>query len=264
MDMFEYYGLFREEHNSDRLTSAETEVIEYLFDKYLPKSGKVIDTAAGTGTFAFKFAEKGYSVTAGDLLEEHYELIKASPKSSSLENIYCSSPRSLAQFDSESFDILVSMGPLYHASTRAERETIVKESMRVLKPEGYIAYTYMTPMAMTLGQYFNAMRTENPLDKVRAYRKLADVEKNHKCNNFYGMMLDEMTDIAREYGIEIITVASTYALLYNMIDEINAMSDEEYRNFVKVQIETCEDPLVAKYCMRGILIGKKRNHDMFD
>ena len=37
MNMFEYYGLFREEHNTDRLTSAETEIIEFLFDKYLPK-----------------------------------------------------------------------------------------------------------------------------------------------------------------------------------------------------------------------------------
>lgn len=32
----------------------------------------------------------------------------------------------------------------------------------------------------------------------------------------------------------------------------------------KVQIESCEDPLVSKYCMRGILIGKKKNLDMFD
>ena len=99
---------------------------------------------------------------------------------------------------------------------------------------------------------------------MRAYRKLTEVEKTRKCDSFYGMMLDEMTDLAREYGIEILTVASTYALLYNMIDEIDAMSEEEYRNFVKVQIESCEDPLVAKYCMRGITIGKKKNLDMFD
>ncbi len=37
MNMFEYYGLFREEHNTDRLTSAETEIIEFLFDKYLER-----------------------------------------------------------------------------------------------------------------------------------------------------------------------------------------------------------------------------------
>ena len=264
MDMFKYYGLFREEHNTDRLTSAETEIIEFLFDKYLPKEGKVIDTSAGTGTFAFKLAKKGYSVTAGDLLEEHYNLLRSSAEASLLDGIYCSSPRSLSQFQNESFDILISMGPLYHAVTRAERETIIKEAMRVLKPGGYIPYTYMTSMAMTLGQYFNAMRTDNVLDKMRAYRKLTEVEKTHKCDSFYGMMFDEMTDLAREYGIEILTVASTYALLYNMIDEIDAMSEEEYRNFVKVQIESCEDPLVAKYCMRGIMIGKKKNLDMFD
>ena len=109
MDMFKYYGLFREEHNTDRLTSAETEIIEFLFDKYLPKEGKVIDTSAGTGTFAFKLAKKGYSVTAGDLLEEHYNLLRSSAEASLLDGIYCSSPRSLSQFQNESFDILISM-----------------------------------------------------------------------------------------------------------------------------------------------------------
>ena len=44
--------------------------------------------------------------------------------------------------------------------------------------------------------------------------------------------------------------------------ELRAVSEEEYRNFVKVQIESCEDPLVSKYCMRGILIGKKKNLDI--
>ena len=107
MDMFKYYGLFREEHNTDRLTSAETEIIEFLFDKYLPKEGKVIDTSAGTGTFAFKLAKKGYSVTAGDLLEEHYNLLRSSAEASLLDGIYCSSPRSLSQFQNESFDILI-------------------------------------------------------------------------------------------------------------------------------------------------------------
>ena len=60
MNMFEYYGLFREEHNKDRLTRAETRIIEYLFDKYLPKEGRVLDSAAGEGYFAYRFAENGY------------------------------------------------------------------------------------------------------------------------------------------------------------------------------------------------------------
>ena len=264
MDMFEYYGLFKEEYSTDRLTAAESKIIEYLFDKYLPKEGSLIDTAAGLGTFAFRFANLGYCVTAGDLIADHVEAINASPEAKKLEGTYCASPRNLSQFGDESFDILISLGSIYHMKTKAEREAFIRESMRVLKPDGYIAFTYMTPMAMTLGQYFNAMRTTDTLEKLKAYRKLATVEKTHTCDMFYGMTLEEMTDISREYGIQIVTVASTYGLLYNMDEEIEAMSDEEYKKFIDVQIATCEDPIVSRYCMRGLFIGKKKDVDMFD
>ncbi len=264
MDMFEYYGLFREEYSTDRLTETESTVINHLFDKYLPKEGKLLDNSAGLGTFAFRFAEKGYQVTAGDLLMEHVEAIKADPRAEKLENIYCASPRNLSQFENETFDVLVTMGPMYHIRTRAEREIFIREATRVLKPDGYIAFTYMTPMAMTIGQYFNAMRTYDNRERLKAYRKLAVVEKTHECDMFFGMNLEEMTDISREYGIDILTVASTYSLLYNMVNEVEAMNDEEYGKFVAGQIATCEDPFAARYCMRGLFIGQKKQIDFFD
>ena len=264
MNMFEYYGLFREEHNKDRLTRAETKIIEYLFDKYLPKEGKVLDSAAGEGYFAYRFAEKGYKVTAGDLLADHVAEIRSDARIALLDDTYCASPRNLSQFKDESFDIVISLSPMYHMKTKAERETFVRESLRVLAPDGYFAFTYMTPFAMTLGQYFTAARTYDNLAKLKEFRKLAQVEKSKNCDMFNGMTLDEMADLSREYGLDILTVASTYGMLYNMIGEVEAMSEEEYNAFVEGQIATCEDAFVARYCMRGLFIGKKKQIDIFD
>lgn len=264
MDMFEYYGFFREEDSIDRLTVAETKVIEYLFDKYLPKEGRVIDTCTGWGTFAFRFADMGYTITAGDWIADHVEKLKANPKAEKLAGTYCSSPKNLSMFADGSFDIVVSLGSMYHMKTRADRETFIRESLRVLTVGGYLVFSFMTPMAMTLGQYFNAMRTYDADERIKAYRKLANVEKQHSCDMFYGMTLEEMTDISREYGLDIVTIASTYGMLYNMVDEVEKMSDEQFEKFIKVQYETCEDPFVSKYCMRGVFIGKKKPEDLFD
>lgn len=264
MDMFEYYGFFREEDSIDRLTIAETHVIEHLLDKYLPKEGRVLDTCAGWGTFAFRFADMGYTVTAGDWIAEHVEKIKANPNSSKLAGTYCSSPRNLSQFADNSFDILISLGSVYHMRTKAERETFIKESLRVLTDGGYLIFSYMTPMAMTLGQYFNAMRTYDANDRIKAYRKLATVEKSHSCDMFYGLTLEEMTDLSREYGLDIVSIASTYSMLYNMAGEVDKMSDEEYERFLDVQYKTCEDPFVSRYCMRGVFIAKKKPRELID
>jgi len=125
-------------------------------------------------------------------------------------------------------------------------------------------FSYMTPMAMTLGQYFNAMRTYDATERVKAYRKLATVEKSHSCDMFYGLTLEEMTDLSREYGLDIITVASTYGMLYNMVDEVEAMTEEQFEQFLQVQYKTCEDPFVSRYCMRGIFIAKKKPKEFLD
>lgn len=264
MDMFEYYGYFAEETQSDRLIETEKRVIDALFDKYLPGSGDLLDSSAGLGRNAFRLADLGYVVTAGDFIADHVEAIRANPESAKLKETYCSSAQSLSRFADNSFDVVISLGSMYHMRTKAEREVLVRESLRVLRPNGTFAFTYMTPIAMTFGQYFNAMRTYNAADRMKAYRKLATVEKTHACDMFYGMTLEEMTDISREYGLQIITVASTYGMLYNMASEIGEMSPEEYEKFVECQIATCEDPVVTRYCMRGLFIGKKKELDMFD
>ena len=264
MDMFEYYGYFAEENRSDKLIETENRVIDALFDRYLPGSGSLLDSSAGLGRNAFRLADLGYEVTAGDFISDHVEAIRANPESSKLKATYCASAHRLSDFENESFDTVISLGSMYHMRTKAEREMLVRESLRVLRPNGIFAFSYMSPMAMTFGQYFNAMRTHKTLDRLKAYRKLATVEKSHVCDMFYGMDLEEMTDISREYGLKILTVASTYSMLYDMADEIEALSAEEYEAFVKTQIDTCEDPVVARYCMRGLFIAQKRVMDLFD
>ncbi len=264
MDMFEYYGYFAAENQSDRLLDTEARVIDSLFDKYLPGSGDLLDSSAGRGRNAFRLADLGYTVTAGDFIADNVEAIRANPKAAMLKETYCSGAQSLSQFTDGSFDAVISLGSMYHMRTKAEREVLVRESLRVLRPNGVFAFTYMTPIALTIGQYFNAMHTYRGSDRIKAYRKLANVEKTHVCDMFYGMTLEEMTDISREYGLQILTVASTYGMLYSMADEVAAMSDADYENFVSCQIATCEDPVVARYCMRGLFVGKKKEHDMFD
>lgn len=264
MNMFEYFGYFGE-HQEDRLLETERAVIAHLFDKYLPAAGgKLLDSAAGRGDFAFRFAASGWEVTAGDFIADRVEEMKADPRASTIHEFYCASPRSLGQFADASFDAVISLGSVYQMRTKAEREAFVRESMRVLKDDGYFAFTYMSPFAMTVGQYLNAVGTENNRDRLKEFRKLANVEKTHNCDMFYGMTLEEMTDLSREYGLEILTVASAYGVPCSMADEIGSLDAEAFERFTQAQISTAEDPFVARYSMRGLYIGKKKARDLFD
>lgn len=264
MDMFEYFGYFADENNIDRLIAAENRVLDHLFDKYLPGSGDLLDSSAGYGRNAFRFADLGYNVTAGDFIADHADAIKHDPRSSKLKEVFCSNPKNLSAFGNETFDVVISLGSMYHMRTKAEREVFTRESLRVLKPGGTFAFSYMTPFALTYGQFCISMATHDAEKRMKAYRKLANVDNNHVCDVFYGMTLEEMTDLSREYKLHILTVASTYSMPFNMASEIDKMSDEEYDKFIDTQIATCEDPVAARYCMRGLYIGKKKSGDMFD
>ena len=256
MNMFEYFGYFGEQTQDDRLIRTENEVIASLFDKYFPAGGTLLDSAAGRAQFCFRFAERGWEVTAGDLIADRVEALEADPRAALVKEFYCASSRNLSRFASGSFDAVISLGPIYHMSNRAEREAFVRESVRVLKDGG--------PFAMNIGQFLTAVRTEDNRERLKQFRKLTNVERSHNVDMFYGLTTEEMTDLSREYGLEILTVASTYGMLYNMADEVAAMDEAEYERFRKAQIATAEDPFVAKYAMRGLYIGRKKARDLFD
>ena len=190
--------------------------------------------------------------------------MKADPRASSIKEFYCSSARNLSRFADKSFDIVISLGSMYHMRARAEREAFFRESLRVLGDGGTFAFSYMTPFALTMGQFLRSVREEDPRARLREFRKMPNVEKTHVCDMFSGTTLEELTEISREYGLEILTLAATYQLPYSMSDDIGAFSDEEYDRFRHVQAATAEDPFVSRYAMRGLYIAKRKPEDMFD
>lgn len=53
----------------DRLTTNNARRIEFIttvkvFNELFPKTARILDCAAGTGVYAFYFADRGYNVTA--------------------------------------------------------------------------------------------------------------------------------------------------------------------------------------------------------
>ena len=126
MNMFDYFGYFGEQTQDDRLIRTENEVIASLFDKYLPKEGCLLDSAAGRAQFCFRFAEAGWEVTAGDLIADRVEALRADPRAPLVKEFYCASSRNLSRFTSGTFDAVISLGPIYHMSSRGEREAFVR------------------------------------------------------------------------------------------------------------------------------------------
>jgi len=99
------------------------------------KGSKILDVATGTGKQAFAFAEKGYDVTGIDLSEA---MLKVANKKNRYKNVnFQVTDATNLPFEDNSFDV-ASVSFALHDMPLTIREKVLKEMVRVTKPEGMI------------------------------------------------------------------------------------------------------------------------------
>ncbi len=126
----------------------EFEVTKKVLSQYMTApSLKVLDIGGGPGRYSFFLAEKGHKVTLVDLCEDNVLLAKEKSKKLhiTLEDYVVSDARFLTSIPSNSFDVVLLMGPLYHLIDSDDRSAAIKEAMRVLKPQGIVFASFITP-----------------------------------------------------------------------------------------------------------------------
>jgi SAM-dependent methyltransferase len=108
-----------------------------IFERFLPRSGRVLDVGGGPGTHAAHLAAKGYEVTLVDPVPRHVELAteRADDPSGAPFEARLGTAADLP-VDAESVDAVLLMGPLYHLVDRADRLAALTEAKRALRPGG--------------------------------------------------------------------------------------------------------------------------------
>lgn len=99
------------------------------------KGSKILDVATGTGKQAFAFAKKGYEVVGIDLSEA---MLKVAKKKNKFKNArFEVADATNLPFEDDSFDIS-SVSFALHDMPLSIREKVLKEMLRVTRPEGSI------------------------------------------------------------------------------------------------------------------------------
>ena len=147
MDLEEYYNKFNEDK---RLESRHGKVEFYVSLKYILKylnndlSKKIIDVGAGTGKYSIELAKNGYDVTAVELTAHNFGNLKANIKREGLNiNSYRLNALDLNKIKSNSYDLVILFGPMYHLHDNKDKIKALEEAYRVLKNGGIclVAYT---------------------------------------------------------------------------------------------------------------------------
>ena len=118
--------VYRRYDEDSRLNKSNAARVEFLttvryIEKYLSPGAKVLDIGAGAGEYSLYFARKGYQVSALELADANIAAFRAKMTDDDPIELVQGNAMDLSRYDSNSFDVVLLFGPLYHLHDEADK-----------------------------------------------------------------------------------------------------------------------------------------------
>lgn len=250
-NIINYYNTYDEDGRLSRNNSHQIELITSMtyFKKLFKKGSSILDGCAGTGNYSFRLAELGHKIIAGDIVPHNVDIIKEKQgKNPILEDTYTGSITDLSRFDNEIFDVVLCMGALYHIVS-SDRKLAFSECLRVLKPKGLLAVSYINNAAVSILSLS---------DGLQNIEEVLSIHKNKtKDGLFMHMSPSEIENLAESFNTKIIAHIGTDGINYMLSNKINTASDDAFEKWIKFHLQTCEDKSLLGYSLHGLIILEK-------
>lgn len=260
--VIDYYENYREE---DRLTRNNTHRIEFLttiriFDEQFPPTAKILDCAAGTGIYSFHYADKGYDVTATDLTPKHIsyiqEQLKNKPYNMASKLIDATD---LSNFEDETFDIVLCMGPFYHITDPAMRNQCLSECIRVLKKGGLLAISYISryyvfPYVATSDSKY---LTADLAKKLVNTGTINHDDTDCFWTDTYYAAPEEMELQFQMADLHIVEHFAQDGITPKLGEDVNNWNDEQFKIWCDYHYSVCREKSLLGASGHGLIIGCK-------
>jgi 2-polyprenyl-3-methyl-5-hydroxy-6-metoxy-1,4-benzoquinol methylase len=245
---------YKDQDEDARLKIDRAHNLEYLTTmKYLDKICKdhvtILDACAGTGAYCFSLAEKGHTVTAGDIVPANVDIIKEKQKRNPiLHDIYTGDILNLSQFKDETFDITLCLGALYHLHDASERKKAILECRRVTKKDGFIVVAYLNRFASFVN---NFSKTPENIHEI-----LNQFYTGNR-NVFYRSTPTQIENLMTECEIKKKHNVATDGITFMYSKQLENISEEDFHEYLNYHYDTCENPNILGYSLHGLFIGQK-------
>ena len=140
----DYYGQYDEDGRLNRNRRGELEYLTTMgyIQAYLKPGNRVLEVGAGTGRYSLTFAELGAEVTAVEPVAHNLEILRGKIVPGQNVTALKGAAENLSMLESDSYDMTLLLGPMYHLATEEQRMQAMAEAIRVTKPGGVIMAAY--------------------------------------------------------------------------------------------------------------------------
>jgi len=241
-ELEEYYNKFNEEKRLDSRHGrveflVSMEYIKRCLDSFgkKPEDIKILDVGAGTGRYSIALSKMGYDVTAVELVKHNLGLLKAK---NSKVLAYQGDATKLKKSFSDTFDLTLCFGPMYHLFGDDKKALALSEARRVTKSGGYILVAYV------LNEYAiikHGFMERNILKSIEDGHVTSDFHVDNKPSDLYDYV--RLEDIDRYNSLANLRrekIIAPDGVANYMRRELNALSEEEFDKFIEYQKSICE------------------------
>jgi len=248
-------------------------VTTHFLERYLPKTGLVLDAGGGPGRYTIDLAKRGYNVVLLDLspkcLATARKKIRKARVEDRVKEIVDGSVTDLLRFKNELFDAVLCLSPLSHIPEKSEREQAAMELVRVTKKEAPLfvsVFNLYGAFRVVLGWHPEELTDpshEELLTKGihRAhYRNLKEAKRSASETDTYFFHPNELKELFESKGVQTLTLATCQGLSSHLVEATNTLYNdkEKWSRWLKILLRTCTDPCIIGLGNHLLYVGRKR------
>lgn len=233
---------FYNRYDEDSRLLTKSHLPEYLttmrfIEKYLSPDAKIIEIGAGTGRYSIALAEMGYDVTAVELVPHNIEIMKKKVNSHHNIKIYEGNACNLSAFASDSYDIVLLLGPMYHLFTDEDKHCALGEAIRVAKTGGVIFASYINNDTV-MYKFFYKKRILSYIDKGLIKENYHAVSTPDEIFELYRK--SDIDELMKKYNTERLHFVGVDMLSYLYDESLDSLTDREFEEYMKFLSNLCE------------------------
>ena len=247
--------VYRRFDESSRLTKSKAARVEFLttvkyIEKYLTSGARILDVGAGAGEYSLHFARKGYQVSALELADANIAAFRAKITADDQVDLVQGNALDLSRYDSDSFDVVLLFGPLYHLHDEADKLQCIEEAKRVCKPDGRIFFAFISNdiVILTMQQFQTDYLVSGHYNKDTF--RLDDFP-------FVFHTVDHCRALLAKAGVQISHEVAADGVSELLKDLVNTMDTATYQQYLRYHFYICEKPECLGMSNHLLFVGKK-------
>lgn len=254
-EIIEYYNHYDEERRLMR----KSHMPEYLttmryIEKYLNNGAKIIEIGAGTGRYSLALADMGYDVTAIELVPHNIDIMRKKVKPNHNINIYEGNACDLSFIDSNTYDMVLLLGPMYHLFNNEDKHKAISEAIRVAK-KGAVIYSSYCNNDTCMYKMFYKKRILDYLDSGLIKEDYHAVSSPNMVFELYRK--SDIDELMKNYPVTRLHFVGVDMLSYLYSNRLDRLNKREFSEYMKFLSTICEREDLVGFSIHMLDIFRK-------